>query len=317
MVTWSKRTSIQANYNTKEILSFRSRMTKKYNNGQVTTIVKEIICSSAIGKCGFPGGGWAINPYVGCTHNCLYCYARFIKRFTNHNEPWGFFVDARVNIAEVLKKQLKSPKYKSGQIFIGTVTDPYQQVENKYQLTRQILEVLKDYGASVSILTKSDLILRDLDLLKQFKNIDVNFTIATIDERFKKLVEPNSPTIAARIEAIKTLVKNKIPAFVMMGPYFPFFTKPEEMLSLFKKLGVTRVFTESFNTVGGNWMGVEEVLKTNYPEILPKMKEILFDKKKFDEFYQREREKIETLAQQLNLPVTIYFGQGHAGKFKK
>ena len=72
--------------------------------------VKEIVCKSAISKCGFPGGGFAINPYVGCGHNCLYCYARFIKRFTGHTEKWGSFVDARVNIAEVLEKQMKSKK---------------------------------------------------------------------------------------------------------------------------------------------------------------------------------------------------------------
>jgi DNA repair photolyase len=283
----------------------------------LTTKVKEIQCSSAIGKCGFPGGGWAINPYIGCAHNCVYCYARFIKRFTGHLEPWGTFVDIRVNLAEVLKKQLRSPRYKTGRIFIGTVTDPYQQVENKYQITRKILEVLQDYGAGVSILTKSDLVLRDLDLLKQFKDIDVNFTITSFDEKWKKLTEPNSPTAADRLKAIKILVANGIPTFVMMGPFWPFFTDAEKMLSEFKKIGVSKVFTESFNTVGGNWTGVEEVLRQNYPEILPKMKEILFDKQKFNDFYYQARLETERIAKKINLPITVYFGRGHAAKFKR
>lgn len=104
--------------------------------------VREIQCKLAIGKCGFPGGGLAINPYVGCGHACVYCYARFMKRFTGHTEKWGTFVDARINIADVLKKQLKLSKYKGERIFIGTVTDSYQPIEKKYKLTRNILQVL-------------------------------------------------------------------------------------------------------------------------------------------------------------------------------
>ena len=280
----------------------------------MATKVREITCASAIGKCGFSGGGWAINPYVGCTHNCVYCYARFIKRFTGHSEPWGSFVDIRLNISEVLKKQLKSAQYETGRIFIGTVTDPYQPVENKYELTRRILGVLKDYRVGVSIMTKSDLVLRDLDLLKQFKDIDVNFTIATLDKKWKELTEPNSPSIEARIKAIKILVANRIPAFVMMGPYWPVFTDSETMLRKFKEIGVSRVFTESLNTIGGNWTGVEEVLRRNYPELLPEMKNTLFDKKKFDEFYEKEKVKIEKVAKELKLPITVYFARGHAAR---
>src|SRR3989338_11187574 len=99
--------------------------------------IREIECKSAIGKCGFPGGGLSINPYIGCEHDCAYCYARFIKRFTGHREEWGSFVDARINIAEVLAKQIKSQRFRGQQIYIGTVTDPYQPMEGKYKLTRQ------------------------------------------------------------------------------------------------------------------------------------------------------------------------------------
>ena len=128
--------------------------------------IREIQCQSAIGKCGFPGGDFCVNPYVGCGHGCRYCYARFMKRFTGHTEDWGTFIDVRLNIAEVLAKQIKSPKFRGERIFIGTVTDPYQPLEEKYQLTKKILQILLNYQNSVSILTKSDLVLRDLGLLK-------------------------------------------------------------------------------------------------------------------------------------------------------
>ncbi|MDO8559103.1 MAG: radical SAM protein [bacterium] len=278
--------------------------------------IREIECKSAIGKCGFPGGGLAINPYVGCGHGCVYCYARFIKRFTGHTENWGSFVDARVNIADILKKQLRSPKYKDEQIYIGTVTDPYQPVEKKYKLTRSILQVLVNYENPVSILTKSDLVLRDIDLLKKFKKIDINFTINTLDEKWEKFIEPDSSTIKQRLKAIEELIKNGINVFVMMGPYWPIFTDPEALFKEFKKAGVSQVFTESLNTVGGNWTGVENVLKKYYPKVLPDMKEVLFNKSKFYEFYNEAESKIKELSKKYKIPVTIYFGLGHAAKFK-
>lgn len=278
--------------------------------------IRKVECKSAIGKCGFPGGGWAINPYVGCGHGCVFCYARFMRRFTGHSEPWGTFVDVRTNIAQVLQKQLKSSKYKTGPIFIGTVTDPYQPLEKEYKLTRNVLGVLKGYQAPVSILTKSNLILRDLDLLKQFKEIDVSFTVATLNKKWKKLTEPHSSTTTQRLKAMKELVDAGITVFAMMGPFWPVFTDPEVLFSKFKEIGVSHVFTESFNVVGGNWTGVEEVLKKHYPRLLSQMRKVLFDRKSFNDFYQRAEKEIERLSKKYSLPVTIYFKPGHAGKFK-
>lgn len=276
--------------------------------------IKEIQCKSALGKCGFSDNSFCINPYVGCSHACIYCYARFMKRFTDHAETWGSFVDARTNIAEVLKKQMKSQKYKDKQIYIGTVTDPYQPLEAKYKLTRKILEVLKDYDNPVSILTKSSLVFRDLDLLKKFKRIDINFTIATLDESWKKLTEPYSSTIEQRLGAAKKLGQERIPVFAMMSPYWPFFTDPEKLFKEFKEAGIKRVFTESLNTIGGNYTEVEKVLKKDYPQLLKPMAEILFTPRKFYEFYNLEKEKVEKLSKKYHLPVTIYFDRGHAAK---
>lgn len=282
----------------------------------MTNLIKEIECKTAIGKCGFPGGGFSINPYIGCAHNCQYCYARFMKRFSGHDEDWGYFVDARINTAEILEKQMKSGKFGNGQIYIGTVTDPYQPAERKYKLTRKILEVLVKYNNPISILTKSDLVLRDIDLLKKIKNIDINFTVNTFDEKWKKYIEPNSSSIQERLDAIVQLTRENIPVFVMMGPYWPDFTEPEKMLKKFKELGVRKIFSESLNTMGNNWAGVERVLKNNYPHLLPKMKEIFFDPKKFFEFYSDAKNKLNALSRQYDMPVNIYFGLGHAAKFK-
>jgi DNA repair photolyase len=314
--------------------------------------IKEILCKSAIGKCGFLDGGWAINPYVGCGHACVYCYARFIKRFTNHSEPWGTFVDVRVNIADVLEKQLKSSKYEVSPIYIGTVTDPYQPLERKYQLMRKILAVLKDHPGPVSILTKSDLILRDLDLLKDLKKVDVSLTVNNLDEKWSRLTEPYSSPPRQRLKAMKKLVEDGLEVSAMMGPFWPFFTKPKELFSKFKQVGVSHVFTESFNssvaspasrtqpersegsattnkaspslragggfiTSGSNWFGVKKVLEKNYPQLLPKMEEIFFNSEKFNEFYRQAEKEVKALSKKYNLPVSIYFRRGHAGKIRK
>lgn len=269
--------------------------------------IREIQSKSAIGKCGFPGGGFCINPYIGCGHACQYCYARFMKRFTGHTEEWGTFVDAKVNIAKVLEKQLRSPNYRGERIYIGTVTDPYQPIEAKYKLTRGVLKVLLNHQNPVSILTKSDMVLRDIDLLKQFRQIDVNFTITTLDEKWKKLVEPNSPTIKQRLQAMKKLTDEGITVLAMMGPYWPVFTDPEALFGEFKKAGVTHVFSESFNTIGGNWTGVASVLRKHYPQLFLKMHKIVFDKRKFDEFYRQAERKIRQLSRRYKIPATIYY----------
>jgi len=269
--------------------------------------LKEIQCKSALSSCAFSVGSFCINPYVGCGHNCQYCYARYIKKFTGHNEKWGSFIDVRINIVEVLSKQLQLKKDNQKPLFIGTVTDPYQPIEKKYMLMRRILKVLETYENQITIMTKSDLILRDIDLLKTIKNIKTNITINTFNEKWQKLIEPLATPIKNRLEAIKKLRSANIKVCVMIGPYWPFFTDIEAMFRKFKELGVNELTTESFNSIGGNWDGVEKILKKYYPMVLPKMKEIIFNQKKFDEFYNRVGDKLRALSKKYNLPITIYF----------
>lgn len=277
-----------------------------------TLTVAEISCKTAVGPCGFPGGGLAINPYIGCEHSCGYCYARFIKRFTGHTEAWGTFVDVRKNIAKLLNIQMKNPKLAKQRIYISSMTDPYQPLEKKYELTREILKVLLDFDNPISIMTKSDLVLRDLDLIKQLKQKNVNFTISTLDESWRKVIEPNSATTEEKLDAMKKLVKEGIEVIVMIGPYWPLFTDIEKMMKEFKDIGVSQVFAESFNGIGGNWTGVEEALSKHFPKILPQMKDLIFDKEKFNNFYVSEKKKLEKLSKEFNIPATIYFSTGHA-----
>ena len=124
--------------------------------------VNHIETKSVMTKSNTPIGGYSVNPYVGCPHACKYCYASFMKRFTGHTEEWGTFMDVKD------WPKIKNPKKYAGQkVIIGTVTDGYNPLEKTYKNTRRLLEELKDSGADILICTKSDLVLRDLDLLKE------------------------------------------------------------------------------------------------------------------------------------------------------
>jgi DNA repair photolyase len=163
---------------------------------------------------------YCLNPYTGCQINCRYCYARlFMRRYSGHSEPWGEFVDVKVNAAEVLRKQLL--RAKRGTVWISSVCDPYQPLEHRYELTRRCLQELLGRQFPVNLQTKSALVLRDLDLLARFEEIEVGFTITTEDERIAKLFEPGASTVRERIEALARIHSAGIRTFTFLGPLLP------------------------------------------------------------------------------------------------
>ena len=128
-------------------------------------------------------------------------------------------MDVKINAPEILQRQLKRPR--NGRVMISSVTDAYQQIESKYKLTRQCLEILLQNQSPVDILTKSPLVLRDMDIIKKFKDIEVGITITTNDEEIRKVFEPNAPSIIARMRTLKTLHDNRIKTYAFIGPALP------------------------------------------------------------------------------------------------
>ncbi len=180
-------------------------------------IVREIAARSILSKSQVYD--YALNAYVGCQHNCRYCYAAFMKRFTGHREPWGTFVDVKINAPELLSREIS--RKKKGRVWVSGVCDGYQPLERKYRLTRQCLEILADHGWPFTIQTKSPLVLRDLEILKRAGNVEVGFTLTTADEQIRKLFEPGAPPVASRIEALSRLHAEGIRTFVMVAPLLP------------------------------------------------------------------------------------------------
>jgi len=139
-----------------------------------------------------------------------------MKRFTGHPEPWGEFVDVKINAPQVLTRQLT--RMSKGSVLLGTVTDPYQPLEKRYGITRGCLMALSAHQFPVHLLTRSPLVIRDIDLFKEFQDIEVGLSITTDDERIKKIFEPASPSIASRLEALKKIHDAGIETYVFIGP---------------------------------------------------------------------------------------------------
>ncbi len=162
---------------------------------------------------------YVVNPYVGCQHGCSYCYATFMRRFTGHKEPWGDFVDVKINAPELLKKEIT--KKKQGTVWVSGVTDPYQPLEKKYTLTRQCLEILVKHDWPVIVQTRSPLVLRDINVFQQSERIEVGLSITTANDAIRKAFEPHAPCIEARLKAIESLRQNGITTYAMIAPILP------------------------------------------------------------------------------------------------
>lgn len=162
---------------------------------------------------------YVINPYVGCQHACTYCYARFMRRFTGHREPWGEFVDVKINASDLLHGEIK--RKKPGTVWISGVCDPYQPLEEKYRLTRKCLEILVDHDWQIVIQTRSPLVLRDLDIIRKAKNIEVGFSITTADDSIRSIFEPKAPPLPERLYALDVLHRSDLKTYAMVAPLLP------------------------------------------------------------------------------------------------
>ena len=174
-----------------------------------------------LSKSGIPGVEYAINPYTGCEHACVYCYATFMARYSGHDEPWGTFVDAKENAPELLQRALR--KTRPGRVMLSSVTDCYQPAEAKWRLTRRCIEILLSHGVGVDILTKSPLVLRDIDLFTGAAPgmVEVGMTVTTDDDNIRAAFEPHAPAIASRVEALRRLHESGVRTYAFVGPILP------------------------------------------------------------------------------------------------
>lgn len=205
--------------------SIRETPVQKAANGKVPAdtsgpaAVSVKSCRTALTRSGIPGMDYCLNPYTGCAHGCLYCYASFMKRFCGVDRRWGTFVQVKLNFPERLAAELRRPK--RGKVILASVTDAYQPAEERFALTRASLEVLAHSKLEVAILTKSDLVMRDLDLLTSMPAVTVGFTLTVADDAAARLLEPGAPPTSRRLAALSALARAGVRTWVFIAPVIP------------------------------------------------------------------------------------------------
>ena len=259
-------------------------------------IIKEINVNSIMTRSTLPVGGYSVNPYVGCPHACRYCYASFMKRFTGHTEPWGSFLDIK-NWGPIKNPHL----YDGKRIVIGSVTDGYNPYEKHFCRTRKVLEELQGSNAEIMICTKSDLVLRDIDLLKRFSKVTVSWSINTLDEKFRADMDKAS-TIASRMEAMRQVYENGIRTVCFISPIFPGITDAKAIIEQVKDF-CDLIWLENLNLRGGFKHDIMEYISETYPALFPLYEEIY--NRKHTNYWQALEQDIKQYAVQHGYPYRI------------
>lgn len=238
---------------------------------------REVQCRSVLNRSGIPGVAYCLNPYGGCPHGCVYCYARFMARYRKPPAPWGSYLDVKINTAAVLEKQLA--KARPGTVLLSSVSDPYPAAEARYGLTRAALELLAAHRFPVSVLTKSDGVLRDIDVLGRFprEECEVGFTIASLDERVCRIFEPGAPSPLRRLQALRAVRRAGVRTWVFIAPLLPGLserTLPALLAAAAES--ADHVLLDGFHLRAGNWPGSAAALQRCDPALLPLWRRLCF-----------------------------------------
>lgn len=271
-------------------------------------IIKDIDVKSVMTKSSLPVGGFSVNPYVGCPHACKYCYASFMKRFTGHTEPWGAFLDVKH------WKPIDNPhKFDGQRIVVGSVTDGYNPYEAEFRRTRKLLEELEGTDAEIMICTKSDLVLRDLDLLKKFHKVTVSWSVNTLDEQFR-LDMDRAVSIERRLEAMKQVYDAGIRTVCFISPIFLGITDVKAIIHKVKDF-TDLIWLENLNLRGQFKSQIMDYIRENYPTLMDLYDEI-YNKKRLD-YWQVLEQDISAFARTEGYPYRINdlpYGRSQKGK---
>ena len=261
-------------------------------------VIKELNIKDYLTKSNLPDSDYVINPYVGCTHGCKYCYASFMKRFTGHKENWGEFIDIKR-----CDKPIDLNKITGKNVFLSSVTDCYNQYEKEYCITRNILKQLVNSDCNLSISTKSKLILRDIDLLKQMKKLLVCMSINTLDETFRSDMD-NASTIKERMDTLKELHNNGIYTILFMSPIFPYITEWKEIIDNTKNY-IDEYWFENLNLRGSYKKDILDYIKNNFSDLYSEYIDIYVNKN--NKYWKELAEEINNYCNQNNINYTNYF----------
>ncbi|MEN6404922.1 MAG: radical SAM protein [Thermoguttaceae bacterium] len=257
--------------------------------------VRETVCKTVLNRSVL--GGYSLNCYTGCTHACAYCYARFMQRFHPHAERWGEFVDVKVNAVETLKRQLR--RLEPGDVFVSSACDGWQPIEAQWRLTRRCCELLLEHGFQLNVLTKSSLVARDFDIFRD-RSVRVGITLTSLDESLRRHWEPRASSVRARIDVLNAARREGLRTSVMFGPLLPGLSDQQSDLdAMFRQAdgwGVEAIWVDALNPRPRVWLAVAELLRAEFPDLLPLYRKMLFDKKFREEYLASLQQRIDLAA---------------------
>jgi DNA repair photolyase len=238
---------------------------------------REEPCRSALNRVRGMPFKWSLNPYTGCVHRCTFCYVRAFERRADRpsDDRYGRSIRVKVNVAEVLARELGRKSWQGEQVAVGAATDPYQPAEGRYRLTRASIEAFAGASNPFSIITRGPLIVRDLDVLQEAARraeVAVNFSVPTLDEHVWRTTEPGTAPPSQRLRALKALVDGGIRAGVGMAPILPGLSdRPEHLEAVVKaarEAGATHLWTNLLYLAPGTREHFLEQLARDWPEEL-------------------------------------------------
>jgi DNA repair photolyase len=243
---------------------------------------------------------WTVNPYRGCTHSCHYCFARAFHAYLDMGvgEDFSSKIVVKTNVVEVLRRELASPRWKGETVAMGTATDPYQHCEGRYRLTRGVLEALADFGNPMSMLTKSTMIVRDLDVFRRLNavtDVAVAMSVGMLDEEVRKVVEPGTPPGRRRLEILGRFADAGIRTTVLVAPILPGLTDDDEhldeVLAECARVGVHAAAPIALHVRTGIRDHFVPWLARTYPHLVPLYEELYGKRAYAPKAYQEELTK--------------------------
>lgn len=271
------------------------RLLRRPARAQQGPVVREVRCKTVLNRSSI--SDYSLNCYLGCEHGCVYCYARFMQRFHPHPEPWGEFVDVKENAVEVLSRQLK--RARPGQVFMSSACDAWQPMEQERELSRECCRLLVDKGFHLNILTKSSLVLRDLDVFDR-GTVRVGVTIVTLDEELVRLWEPRASSIGERMRIIAQARAAGSETAVMFGPLLPFLSDSQasidSLFALASDHAVSEISVDALNPRPRVWPSVAGLLRREYPDMRERYRRLLFDRAARALYLRELSERVERSA---------------------
>jgi DNA repair photolyase len=260
--------------------------------------VREVEAKQALTKCAMPSEPWALNPYMGCSHDCAYCYVPDVAHV--ERPKWGSYVIVKRNLPTLLAREMQRKERRD--VFLSSATDPYQPAEATHLVTRRCLEVMLKHDWPLGVLTRNPLVKRDVLLLKQFSEVEVGLSVPTLDDEARKLVEPGAPNIEGRLRTLRALADEGLETYANLMPAYPLTGgfSPDDVARAFRDAGVRAVYA-------GAWRYLDSVRPILRQRVAGTPYEAVLETVREPGYYARMFRALERAFERARVPLKVVY----------